>query len=99
MHDQETLDIENSRLLFLNLLNTYAPIKSKYSSANHANFVTKEPSNAILFRSKLRNKFLKEKTNDKKQRNLCVFLLKKNERNYYGNLDLYVVNCKLLQNS
>ena len=43
-------------------------------------------------RSKLRNIFLKNKTeenrnNYRKQRNLCAILLKKSEREFYGNLN------------
>ena len=50
-----------------------------------------------MLRSKLRNKYLKEKTDDarvryKKQRNVCVFLLKKAKKNYFENLDLCDVN-------
>ena len=43
-------------------------------------------------RSKLRNKYLRERTNDKKslynkQRNLCVSILNKNKADYFGNLN------------
>ena len=43
--------------------------------------------------SKLRNKFLKDKTDEartryRKQRNICVHLLRRAKRNYYNDLDL-----------
>ena len=46
----------------------------------------------IMHRSKLRNIFLKNRTeqnrkNYAKQRNLCVTLLRKNMREHFGNLD------------
>ena len=46
-----------------------------------------------MLRSKLRNKYLIEKSEEarllyKKQRNVCVFLLKKAKKEYYENLDL-----------
>ena len=46
-----------------------------------------------MLRSKLRNKYLIEKSEEarllyKKQRNACVFLLKKVKKEYYENLDL-----------
>ena len=46
-----------------------------------------------MLRSKLRNQFLKTKTQDSKmkynkQRNLCVSLTRKAKRSYYENLDL-----------
>ena len=45
-----------------------------------------------MLRTILRNKFLKKrsnenKTNYMKQRNHCVFLLRKTKREYYSNLD------------
>ena len=47
---------------------------------------------AILLRTKLRNKFLKNRSNENKtnyvkQRNHCVSLLRKMKREYYSNLD------------
>ena len=44
-------------------------------------------------RSKLRNKFLKSRSNKnreayKKQRDLCVSLLRQNKKDYYENLDI-----------
>ena len=43
-------------------------------------------------RSKLRNKYLRERTNKtkslyKKQKNICVSILRKNKRDYFGNLN------------
>ena len=50
-------------------------------------------SEEIMLRSKLSNKFLKDKTNEarikyRKQRNICVHLLRRAKRNYYNDLDL-----------
>ena len=47
-------------------------------------------------RSKLRNKYLRERTNEakilhNKQRNLCVSILCKNKRDYFGNLNNKIV--------
>ena len=54
--------------------------------------MTKNIMQEILLRSRLRNKFLKTKTEQSKQlynkqRNLCVNLLRKDERNYFTELD------------
>ena len=51
-------------------------------------FVTIELSKAIMKRSKLRNNYLKNKTDVgrmlyKKQKNYCVSLLRKRKTNYY----------------
>ena len=57
-----------------NIFNKYAPIKRKYVRANEALFMTKESHKTITKRSRLRNKFLKDRTennqkNFKHQRN------------------------------
>ena len=50
-------------------------------------------SKAIMTRLRLKNKFLKNPTeenkiNYNKQRNYCVNLLRKIKKNYYANLDI-----------
>ena len=77
----------------MEILDKFAPLKKKYIRANHSKFVTKELSKAIMLRSKLRNQFLKTKTQESKlkynkQRNLCVSITRKAKRSYYENLDL-----------
>ena len=54
--------------------------------------MTKNIMQEILLRSRLRNKFLKTKTEESKQlynkqRNLCVTLLRKTKRSYFVELD------------
>ena len=66
-------DFEN---LFLYTLNEHAPMKKKYIRANNVPFMNKELRKAIMTRSRLRNRYLKLKTNRprevyKKQRNYC----------------------------
>ena len=78
--------------IFIDILNLHAPLKKKYLRANHSKFISKELSKEIMLRSKLRNKFLKDKTDEttkcRKQRNICVHLLRRAKRNYYNDLDL-----------
>ena len=55
-------------------------------------FITKELSRKVMKRSRLRNNFLRKKTEETrklyvKQRNKCVSLLKKAKKEYYQNLD------------
>ena len=62
---------------FLYLLGKHAPVKKRYIRANQKSFMYKELNQAIMVRSKLRNKFLKLKTEENrlayaKQRNYCV---------------------------
>ena len=58
------------------IFNKHAPIRKKYLHANESPFMTKELHNAIMKRSRYRNKFFKDKSqtsreNSKIQRNLC----------------------------
>ena len=74
------------------ILDKQVPKKKKYVRGNQSPFMNKSLSKAIMLRTKLRNKFLKDrttesKTNYVKQRNFCVSLLRKTKREYYGNLD------------
>ena len=64
--------------------------KNKFIRANNSNFVTKNLRKTIRKRSKLRNKYLRERMNEakslyNKQRNLCESILRKNKRDYFGN--------------
>ena len=86
-------DFLTIRKIFMEISNKFAPLKKKYIRSNHSKFVTKELSKAIVLRSKLRNQFLKTKTQESKmkynkQKNLCVSIARKAKRSYYENLDL-----------
>ena len=91
--DIENIPYETFTNIFIDILNLHAPLKKKYLRANHSKFISKELSKEIMLRSKLRNKFLKDKTDEartkyRKQRNICVHLLRRAKRNYYNDLDL-----------
>ena len=100
--NNELLSIDNNNAELVEFINTilsildkHAPIKRKYIRANNSAFMTKELRAAIMQRSKLRQKFLKERTNDSKhlynrQRNLCVSLLGKTIRDYFKQLNKVV---------
>ena len=67
------------------ILNKHARQKKKYVRGNQSPFMNKMLSKAIMQRSKLRNLFLKKRTEENrnnyvKQRNLCVTLLQKSKR-------------------
>ena len=73
-------------------MNKTPPRKKKYVRGNQSPFNNKTLSKAIMLRSKLRNILLKNgteenKNNFAKQRNLCVTLLRKSKRKFYGNLN------------
>ena len=58
----------------IKLLNKHAPIKIN-TKDNHMPFITKDPSKAIMKKSKLRNNYLKNKTDA--NRMLCLSFKKK----------------------
>ena len=61
--------------------------------------MNKETHKAIMVRSRLRNKFLKEKTAFSreaynKQRNYCVKLIRESKIKYFGNLNVMNITDK-----
>ena len=80
----------------LSVVNAHAPSKKKHLRANHANFVTKEFQKAVMKRARLRNVYLRKRTEANKaaynyQRNICVNLLRKSKRSYFENLNVKLV--------
>ena len=74
------------------VLNRHAPQKKKYVRGNNKPFMKKTLSQAIMQRTKLRNKFLKDPTEHNKisytkQRNCCVSFLRKEKKEYFVNLN------------
>ena len=93
MEDLSTMDYKNFKDTIIDSLNKHAPLKRKYLRANDLNFITKELSKAIMQRSKLHNLYLKVRLNEnriryKKQRNICVSLLKKAKRKHFKDLSI-----------
>ena len=75
------------------ILNKQAPQKKKYVRGNQSPFMNKDLSKAIMKRTKLRNIFLKNRTEENrnhytKQRNFCVTLLRKSKIEFYGSLNV-----------
>ena len=74
------------------VLNQHALRKKKYVRGNNKPFMNKALSKAIMQRTKLTNKFLKDpsaanKFSYSKQRNWCVSLLRKEKKKYFANLN------------
>ena len=81
-YDPSEFVLKDFQNVCLTSLNSFAPLKKKYVRANQASFMNKELKKAIMVRSKLRNKFLKSRSEEdrkayNKQRNMCIELLKK----------------------
>ena len=78
------LDYNGFEEIVLNLLSSQAPFKKRMIRTNQRVFMNKEIHKAIMVRSRLRNKFLKEKTAFSreaynKQRNYCVKLIRESK--------------------
>ena len=77
----------------MGVLNEHAPVKKKSIRANDAPFMTKVLRKENMHRTKLRNKYNDDRTEEnlkafKKQRNKCVKLLRNAKFDYYRNIDL-----------
>ena len=78
--------------MYISILDLHAPAKKKFVRGNNAPFMNKTLSKAFMHRSKLKNEFNKNPTEENKriyhkQRNYCVNLLNKEKRKYYNDLD------------
>ena len=90
-HDINNMEYQHFLNIFIEILNKHAPMKQKYLRANQGRFMTKNLHKAIMKRSRLRNKFLSDRTKMsrkeyKKQRNFCVNLLKRAKKEHFANL-------------
>ena len=93
--DKVTITYDDFKFIFMEILNLYAPMKTKVVRGNNAPFMSKNLRKAIMVRSRLKNKFNKNPSDEnrslfKKQRNFCVSLLRKEKKTYYQNLDLKI---------
>ena len=86
------VDCDTFETVFIELLNLQAPMKEKYIRANNSPFMNKSLHKAVMTRSRLCNKFLKNpsnanKINYTKYRNYCTGLFKKEKKAFYNNID------------
>ena len=73
-------------------LNKTARLKQKYVRANNSHFMNKAILKAIMKRTRLRNRFLKDMSDSNRvayntQQNYCVSLVRKAKKSCYSNLD------------
>ena len=86
-------------------LDVCAPKKTKYVRANNSPFLNKNISKRIMTRSRLRNKFLRNRTPENRiaynqQRNFCVSLVRETKREYFNSLnEKLVTDNKLFWNT
>ena len=78
--------------IFIEQIDKHAPMKEKYVRANNTPFMNNILSKAIMNRSRLQNRFIKNPNatnqyNYKRQRNYVVNLLRREKKKYYDNID------------
>ena len=91
--DENIKTFDNFFDTFQNTLDDFAPSKIKVLRYNSQPFLTKKLRKAIIARSRLRNKFNANRSRKnwnlyKKQRNVCVKILRQSKKNYYENIDV-----------
>ena len=82
--------------IIVRLLDKHAPLKKRFARANNSPFMNKALSKAVMTRSRLRNKFVKNPSNENKvaytrYRNYCTGLFRKEKKYFYNNLDTKLV--------
>ena len=92
-HLSSVLDFQSFYLAFKTTLDRFAPLKQKVLRNNNQSFMTKTLCKATMKRSKLRNRFNKERnaknySDYKRQQNYCSNLLKESKTRHFNNLNL-----------
>ena len=77
--------------IIVRLLNKHAPLKKRFARANNSPFMNKALSKAVMTRSRLRNKFVKNQVTYTRYRNYCTGLFRKERKKFYNNLDTKLV--------
>ena len=86
-------DFESFQFAFKVISNQLAPLRQKLIRSNNQPFMIKTLLNAIMKRSKLRNKFNEKRKFEnwseyKRQRNLCSNLLKQSKKRHINSLNV-----------
>ena len=84
------VEFEKFKYISSNVLNIHAPIKEKHVRC-------KQLRKVIMTRTRLLNKYRKHNSAEslfayKRQRNLCVKLLRKSKKDFYDNLNVKRIN-------
>ena len=79
-----TLNYDIFKNVCMDVINKHATLKRKCIRANHSEYMDKELNQAIMKCSKLRNNYLKHRS---EERNFCATLLRNKNAYYFNNLD------------
>ena len=86
-------EFEKFKYISPKVLNIHAPIKEKHVRCNRSPFMSKQLRKAIMTRTRLLNKYRKYNSAEnlfayKRQRNVCVKLLRKSKKDFCNNLNV-----------
>ena len=86
-------EFEKFKYISSKVLNIHDPVKEKHVTCNKSSFMSKQLRKAIMTRTRLLNKYRKYNSAEnlfayKRQRNLCVKLLRKSKKDFYNNLNV-----------
>ena len=89
--DHKGLDASSE--ICTDVLDKHSPQRKQYLRPNHKPFMNNEISKGIMTRTRLQNRFLKNRSirnRDlfRKQRNLCVSVLRESKKDYFSNLNV-----------
>ena len=65
--DLNNADLSEFTEIFLSILDKYASKKQKFARVNNSNYVAKNLRKAIMKKSKIQNKYVRERTNETKK--------------------------------
>ena len=90
--DIRNLSFEDFSKTNMKLIDRYAPIKQRYIRSNQQPFMNKCIAKAIMNRTRIRNRFWRNPTEENRkaynrQRNYCVNLIRREKRKYFENLN------------
>ena len=92
-HDLGNMEYQHFLNIIIGILNKHAPMKQKYHRANQGRFMTKDLHEAIMKRSRLKNKFLRDRTDisreefKKEKEIFALAFFKKAKKDHFANLD------------
>ena len=93
LNSQTNLGYSTFQAVLLEILNKIAPVKVKVLRFNNNAFMIKSLRKAIMLRSRLKNNFNEQRSNEnwdsyKKQRNFCVKLLHQSKDKYFSDINV-----------
>ena len=93
LNSQTNLSYSTFQTVFLEIFNKIAPVKVEFLRFNNNAFLTKSLKKVIMLRSRLKNNFNKNRSDEnwnnyKKQRNFCVKLLRQTKQKYFNDINV-----------